>query len=155
MEVWLIVLVLNATERGLLNQPTEVEVARIELNHIVRLSAEPDDMGRWKWTCTTAFDYWNLWGWYGFPEYDFHVQEWDTARRDQLLIRDNGWYVLLARGHQGQRYRIRSKVFIETWTLHDPERADGEAFPINRRRRILGFRPDSTLVFPIDPFMPR
>ncbi|MGE0759938.1 MAG: hypothetical protein AB7F89_04810 [Pirellulaceae bacterium] len=128
-------------------------VDRIELNHIVRVSVVSDGLGGWSVNCTKAFDYWNVWGWYGFPEYDFHIREWDTARRNHLLVREKGEYALYATGHNGKRYCLRSKVFIETWTLHDPERVDGETFPVNRRHRIPGFRPDSTAKR-IDPFGP-
>lgn len=152
MEVLLLCLALGANESKF--QPIEVRVERIELNHIVRISVAEDGRGGWQVSYEKAFDYWNLWGWHGFPDYDFHVREWDAARQDHLLVREAGEYVLYARGHDYRRFRIRSAVFVETWTIHDPEREDAELFPINRRQRIVGFRPDSQWRVPLDPFGP-
>lgn len=139
MEVALVLWALGATGCGQLAAPVEVRVERLELNHICHLQRSED--GRVV-TAVPSVDYWNLWGWYGFPEYDFHVQEWDTVRKGHVLLLENGQYVLYARGESGGRYRIRADVFVETWTLHDPERVDADVFAIKHRRRISGFRPN-------------
>jgi len=69
------------------------------------------------------------WDW--SPEYRrWHAQQWlilvDWSRRGDV-VSCNG---------DGIQLRIRSRLFRETWTQHDPERQNQVLFPTNERRKV-------------------
>lgn len=143
-----VVFAVGAVERPI----DEVVVDRIELNHFVARGGDTDDDGRRVVKSSGEQLLWNFWGWYRFPDYDFHVREWLPYKKE-MITRESGWYVLWVVSKSGKRLKIKSKVYIETWSNFDPERQDRDEFPESRRKRIPGLRGGER--FPTaDPFAP-
>ena len=76
------------------------------------------------------YDQYIYWEWY----YDrFLVVDWRHARHITAPTRCGKWYVFYRVDHECIR-RIRSTSIRETWTDHDPERAE---LKMNYGRRLL------------------
>ncbi len=99
------------------------EVDLIELNHKLSESGahQFDQVILWKWS----------------PDYRrFNVQHWFIPRDpSEYPAKAGELYQCFGFYHDQKRILIRSKMFRETWTTHDPERENTRLFPTELRRR--------------------
>lgn len=76
-----------------------------------------------------GFDQLIVWDW--SPEYyRWHAQQWLIVKNwDRIggVVSGDG---------DGVKVRLSSRLFRETWTIHDPERENQKLFPINERRAV-------------------